>query len=37
MIKEIVKTESRFDISLDNGKKHHLDILYMHNVIGYQI
>lgn len=35
MIIEIAKTESGYDVYLDNGNKCHLDIVYMHNVIGY--
>lgn len=35
MIKEITKTESGYDVFLDNGNKHHLDVVYMYKVIGY--
>lgn len=35
MIKEITKTESGYDVFLDNGKRHHLDVVYMYKVIGY--
>lgn len=35
MIKEIIKTESGYDIVLDDKNKLHLDVVYMHDIEGY--